>query len=195
MNAATTTSRNNSTGGTSGTSGTGRASGLKQSFATFWNARNKRERNMLSIAAAVVVLGLLYALFIDPALSGRETLERRLPALRQQSAEVQALAKEAAGAGANANANANASTPPPPPITRERLEASLSEKGLKAQNLSLTGELARVQLAGVSFASTVEWLAELQRTSRVAVVDAVVEAQAQPDTVNATLSLRQQKAQ
>lgn len=173
---------------------TSRASGLKQSFSTFWNARNKRERNMLSIAAAVVVLGLLYVLLIDPALSGREALERRLPALRQQSAEVQALAKEAASSGA-AGATANANTPPPPPITRERLEASLSEKGLKAQNLSLNGELARVQLAGVSFASTVEWLAELQRTSRVAVVDAVVEAQAQPDTVNATLSLRQQKAQ
>lgn len=181
---------------TTGRSSASRASGLKQGFSTFWNARNKRERNMLSIAAAVVVLGLLYALFIDPALSGREALERRLPALRQQSAEVQALAKEAAASGAaGATANANANTPPPPPITRERLEASLSEKGLKAQNLSLNGELARVQLAGVSFAGTVEWLAELQRTSRVAVVDAVVEAQAQPDTVNATLSLRQQKAQ
>lgn len=186
MNAATTTSR---------TSRTSRATGLKQSFSTFWAARNKRERNMLSIAAAVVVLGLLYVLLIDPALSGREALERRLPALRQQSAEVQALAKEVASSGVAAGAAANANTPPPPPITRERLEASLSEKGLKAQSLSLTGELARVQLAGVSFASTVEWLADLQRTSRVSVVDAVVEAQAQPDTVNATLSLRQQKAQ
>jgi general secretion pathway protein M len=172
---------------------TSRAGGMKQSFSTFWNARNKRERNMLAIAAAVVVLGLLYALLIDPALSGRQALERKLPTLRQQSAEVQALAREASSSGVAARANAN--TPPPPPITRERLEASLSEKGLKAQSLSVTGELARVQLAGVSFASTVEWLTELQRTSSVGVVDAVVEAQAQPDTVNATLSLRQQKAQ
>lgn len=162
--------------------------GLKTSLSTFWNARNKREQNMLLAAVAVVVVGLIYVLLIDPALSGRADLEKKLPALRQQAAEVQSLAKEA---GALSGKTAT----PPPAITRESIEASLERKGLKAQSVSLTGELAKVQLNGVSFSSTVEWLTEMQRTARVSVVDAMVEAQPQPDTVNASLTLRQQRGE
>lgn len=163
-------------------------SGLKTSLSTFWNARNKREQNMLLAAIAVVVVGLIYVLLIDPALSGRADLEKKLPALRQQAAEVQSLAKEAGALSGKAST-------PPPAITRESIEASLERKGLKAQSVSLTGELAKVQLNGVSFSSTVEWLTEMQRTSRVSVVDAIVEAQSQPDTVNASLTLRQQRGE
>lgn len=172
------------------TAGRGRASGLQQAFSGFWNERNQRERRMLSLAAAVVVLGLLYALLIDPALSGRADLEKRLPAMRQQAAEVQALARQAANAPAAAT-----NTAPAPPMTRESLEASLSRKGIKAQNLSVTGELAKAQFSGVSFAALVDWLTELQGVPRISVLDANVEAQAQPDTVNATLTLRQQRGE
>jgi general secretion pathway protein M len=165
-----------------------RAAGLKQSLAGFWNERNQRERRMLSLAAAVVVLGLIYALLIDPALSGRGDLEKRLPVLRQQAAEVQALAKQAAGAPATAAA------PTPPAMTRESMETALSRKGLKTQNLSVTGELAKAQFNGVPFSALVEWLAEIQG-ARVTVLDANIQPQAQPDTVNATLTLRQQRGE
>jgi general secretion pathway protein M len=162
--------------------------GLKQSLSTFWGERNQRERNMLMAAAGVVVLGLLYALLIDPALGGRQDLERRLPALRQQAAEVQAMAKDAAALGSKTVAA-------PAPMTKESIEASLGRKGLKPQNVTLTGELAKVQLTGASFAALVEWLTEAQRSARLSVVDANVEAQAQPDTVNAMLTLRQQRSE
>ena len=165
-----------------------RMSGLKQSLSAFWNERNRREQNMLVAAIVVIVLGLIYVLLVDPALSGRADLEKKLPALRQQAAEVQALAKEA-------GASAGRSAPPAPPMTREALEASLGRQGLKAQSVTLTGELAKVQLNAVPFSGTVEWLTEIQRTARVSVVDAMVEAQAQPDTVNATFTLRQQRGQ
>ncbi|RJF99902.1 type II secretion system protein M [Noviherbaspirillum saxi] len=162
-------------------------SGFRQSFSGFWSARNKREQNMLTAAAIVIVLGLLYVLLIDPALSGRKDLEKSLPALRQQAAEVQALSKEAAAAGTGT------STAPVPPMTRESLEASLASKGLKPQTLTLTGELAKLQLNAASFSGMVDWLADMQRTARVSVVDAIIEPQSQQDTVNATLTLRQQK--
>jgi general secretion pathway protein M len=162
--------------------------GLKQSLSTFWSERNKRERNMLSTAIAVVVLGLIYALLIDPALSGRRDLEKKLPTLRQQAAEVQALSKEASALSGKA-------APPAPAMTRESLETSLARKGLKAQSISLSGELAKVQLNAAPFSGMVEWLAEMQKTARLSVVDAVVEAQAQPDTVNANLTLRQQRSE
>lgn len=165
-----------------------RIGGLKQSITTFWNERNRREQNMLAAAIVVVVLGLIYVLLIDPAISGRSVLEKQLPGLRQQAAEVQALAKTASTEAPAAEA------PAPPPLTREGLETSLARKGLKAQNLSVTGEQAIVQFNGVSYSSMVDWLDDMQRNARLAVADAKIEAQAQVDTVNASLTLRQQRA-
>jgi general secretion pathway protein M len=163
-------------------------SGWKQSWSTFWGARNKRERRMLIAAVVAVVLGMTYALLIDPALSGRTDLEKKLPALRQQAAEVQALAKDAA-------AQSGKKAAPPPALTRESIESALTRKGLKAQSVTVSGELAKVQLNGVPFSATVEWLNEMQRAARLSVVDAVIEAQAQPDTVNAGFTLRQQRGE
>jgi general secretion pathway protein M len=165
-----------------------RLNGLKQSLSIFWGERNKREQNMLSAAMAVVLLGLIYTLLIDPAVSGRTDLEKKLPGLRQQAADVQALSKDAANSSGKASA-------PPAPMTRERLEASLAQKGLKPQNFSVNGELAKVQLSAVSFAGTIDWLADMQRSARLSVVEANVEALAQPDTVNASFTLRQQRSE
>ena len=161
------------------------ANSLKQSLTTFWSERNKREQNLLAVAIAVIVLGLLYVLLIDPALSGRAMLEKQLPALRQQAAEVRSLAKEASALGSKSGAA-------PAPMTRESIETSLTRKGLKPQAVSLTGDLAKVQLNEVPFADTVQWLEEMQRTARVSVVEANINAQEQAGTVNATLTLRQQ---
>jgi general secretion pathway protein M len=142
---------------------------------------------MLAAGIVVVVITLFYMLLIDPAMSGRSGLEKKLPALRQQSAEVQMLAREAQALGSKATA-------PPPAVTRESLEATLGGKGLKAQNLAVTGELIKVQFTGASFAAIVEWLGELQRNLRITVLDANVEAQTQADIVNGTFTLRQQRS-
>lgn len=159
----------------------------RQRAATFWGARNKRERNLLTIAAVVIIAGLFYALLIDPALSGRSQLEKQLPALRRQAAEVQSLTREATNLKSNAVA--------PSPATKESVESSLNSRGLKPQNVIVNGELVRVQLNGASFAGLIDWLTEMQRTARLAVLDANIDGQAQVDTVNANLTLRQQRGE
>lgn len=158
----------------------------KQSFAEFWALRNARERAMLAAATAVVALGLSYALLIAPALSGREQLGKNLPSLRQQAAQLQALSKEAA-------AFAGKSAPPGAAMSKEGIEAALARNGLKPQSVLLTGDLAKVQLAAASFAATLNWLDETQKTARLSVVDANIVALDKPDTVNALLTLRQQR--
>lgn len=161
---------------------------LKQALLTFWSERNQRERTMLIIAIAVVVAALLYLLLINPAISGRRDLQKRLPALRQQAAELQAMAKE--------TATLSSKTPPPAAaVTKESLEASLTRRGLKPQSVSLTGDLAKIQLSAASFANITAWLNEMQQTARLTVVEANVEALQQSDTVNATMTLRQQKGE
>ncbi|MGB8409589.1 MAG: type II secretion system protein GspM, partial [Gallionella sp.] len=59
------------------------------------------------------------------------------------------------------------------------------------QSVMLTGDFAKVQLSGASFAGILNWLDEMQKTALVSVVDASIVAQAQPDIVNATITLRQ----
>jgi general secretion pathway protein M len=57
----------------------------------------------------------------------------------------------------------------------------------------LSGSLAKVQLASVSFAAMMEWLAQMQKSTRLSIVDANIVALPSPDSVNATLTLRQHR--
>jgi general secretion pathway protein M len=160
---------------------------LRDRGLAFWHDRQPRERNALAIGAGVLVIALVYALLIAPAIEGRRQLQAALPQLRQQVAEMQALSQQAARlAGTTAAA--------PAPATKESIDSSLRDKGLKAQAVTVDGELVRVQLSAVSFAALLDWLGDAQRTARLAVLDASITAQAAPDTVNATLTLRQLKS-
>ena len=156
----------------------------RQSFSDFWAVRDARERAMFSTAAMAVVLGLTYLLLIDPALDGRKKMNNDLPHLRQQVAQLQALTKEAAVLSAMP-------APAVAPISKKMIEDALSHNGIRSKSLILTGDYAKVQLAGVSFASTLAWLNEMQMTDMLSVVDANIVALAQADQVDVTLTLRQ----
>lgn len=158
----------------------------RQSLSEFWIARDAREHTMLVAAAVVIAFGLIYALLIDPALAGRNQLNKNLPVLRQQAAQLQALAKEAA-------ALSGKSAAPVAVMSGESIEAALLRKGLKPQNVTLAGGVARVQLVAVSFSGTLNWLDEMQKTAQLSVVDANIVALAQPDMVDVTLTLRQHR--
>ena len=69
----------------------------------------------------------------------------------------------------------------------------LARNGLKAQNVMLTGDFAKIQLASVSFASTLHSLDDMQKNALLFVVDANIVALAQPDMVNAIFTLHQQR--
>lgn len=150
----------------------------------FWQARTEQERRLLAIAGVVVALGLLYGVLLSPALDGRDKLRQQLPVLRQQAAELQAMAQEAA-------ALVGQNTIAPTPMTRETLTASLAARGLTAQSVSITGEYAKVQLNNVAFAGLVVWLDAVRGESRIAVQDANITAQDVAGMVNASVTLRQ----
>jgi general secretion pathway protein M len=157
---------------------------LSLSFSAFWAARNARERSMLAVAALVVTFGLAYAVLIDPAVSARKRLNNSLPELRQQVAQLRALSKEAAALSV-------ISAAPRPAVSSENIEAALARNGLKSQSVILTGDFAKVQLATVSFANTLRWLDEMQKTALLGVTDANIVALPEPGMINATFTLRQ----
>lgn len=154
----------------------------------YLNERTPQERKLIAFAAVFLVLALTYMLLIEPAVEGRAQLAKNLPALRQQAVELQTMAAEAATL-------APADMQPATPATKESLEAALARQGLKAQNLTLTGDFVRVQFAAAPFPAIANWLDEVRRTSRLSVSEASVTALAEPGSVNATLTMRQQRSE
>ena len=165
---------------------TGLLAQSRVSIAEFLAARNAREMTMLAVAAFAGTSGLIYLLLIEPALTGRDQLNQDIPVLRGQVAQMQLLSKETAELAAKPAATLIA-------MSKESIEADLARNGLKAQSVMLTGDYAKVQLAAVSFGSTLNWLDEWQKSARVSVVDANIVALPQADTVNAIFTLQQPK--
>ena len=159
--------------------------GYRAAAGAWWNERNEQERRMLKIGGAVVAVGIVYGLLIDPAFSGRAKLAKELPQLRQQVAELQSLAGEAAQLSAQAPIQ-------PPPMSRESVNASLQQRGLSPQSLTVTGEYARLEFKGAAFAGIVAWLDAMRREQRLLVQDANISAQSTPGQVDATFTLRQE---
>ncbi|MBS1186978.1 MAG: type secretion system protein [Burkholderiaceae bacterium] len=159
---------------------------FRQRCSAYWMARAPRERLMLSVAVAVVIIGLLYALLVDSALSGREKMEKRLPQLRQQAALMQGLAREAAALSAKP-------ATPSAAVSKQGIEASLAGRALRVQSVAIADGVVRLRLPSVTFAGLTGWLDEAQKSMRLTVVEATVVALEQPGMVDATLTLRQPK--
>lgn len=164
---------------------------LKDQLALYWMARTEQERKFLGIGGAVVVLALVYSIGIAPAMEGREKLRKDLPILRQEAATLQALALEAGEL-------ARSVPPQVTPMTRESLTASLAARSVKPESITITGEYAKLQLNGVSFANLYGWLDAQRRENRIGVFDAGITAAAAPapsGQVDAVLTLRQDTSQ
>ncbi|PUA20204.1 type II secretion system protein GspM [Glaciimonas sp. PCH181] len=162
---------------------------LRASLNAFWSQRDQRERRLLRSASVIIVLVLIYLVGINPALQGRTRLQKELPNLRQQSAQLQALIVKAA-------ALPPPQTPGTAPPPKEGLTALLSSKGLKPQSIAVSGDSAKLTFSGIAFSALFDWLNEAQKTEHWKVVDASINASGgattQPDSVNATVTLSRQ---
>lgn len=150
----------------------------------WWQARSEQERRLLAVGGIFLALVLFYLVLLDPALSGRERLRKELPQLRQDAAEMQALAMQASSLNSQPAIA-------PPPMSKDSLTASLAARSLAAQSIALTGEYAKLQLKGVSFAGLVDWLDVQRRDYRIAVQEASFTAQSPEGQVDAILTLHQ----
>lgn len=160
---------------------------LQASAQAFWQERTEQERRMLAIGGVVVGLGLFYGVLIDPALEGRAKLSKDLPLQRQQAAELQAMGRTAMELKARTPIQAN-------PLSSDALNASLAANGLKAQSLSISGSLVRLELKGAPFAAVATWLDTVRRTDGLTAQDANVTATSTPGMVDAIFTLQQASA-
>ncbi len=153
-----------------------------------WNARTERERHFLLGAAIAIAATLFYLVLIAPAMDGRSHLQRTLPQLRMQAAQLQALAHDAAALPAAAVSPAPSSMP-----SRQKIESALRQHGLKAQSVSIAGDGVRLQFEDAPFAQLLECLLTLQKTQQLEVADAGFSPRDKPGMVNATLQLNRRR--
>ena len=161
--------------------------GYRAAADAWWAARTEQEQRMLAVGGIVLALGLVWGVLIDPALSGRARLQKELPQLNQQVAELQALAGEATQLAAQ---------PPvqPQPLSKDGVAARLQAAGLATQNLAVTGDYIKVEFKGVQFAGLVTWLDAMRREQRVVVQEGSMTQQGPAGQVDANLTLRQESS-
>ncbi len=157
-----------------------RLPGRRQWLST-WQARTARERRWLSVMVTVLAITLIWLLLIEPAWREREKLQRNLPQLRMQAAQMRALAEQHKSLPAPTQAR---------PLDNAALEQVLQVHGLRAQRIAVTADDVRLQFDAVPFAQLLQALASLQKEQRLSVRDASLEATADAGQVKGQLQLR-----
>jgi general secretion pathway protein M len=152
-----------------------------------WNKREPKERRILAALALVVLVSLIFLIGVFPARQNIDKLEKDLPRLKQQAAEMSALAGQYAQM-------AQAMAENIPPITRELVESTLSRRNIKTQTISVTNEIVRVQINSVAYSNLMEWLLEVQKVARLSVEEVKLTTASEQGQVTAVLTLRQQRA-
>jgi general secretion pathway protein M len=121
--------------------------------------RAPRERMILAVGAALLLLAVAYLLLIEPAWQGIARLERTLPQQRAKAAELDALLNEVRGLKTRPQvATVSASE------VRGALEASLKRAGLKAARIvPLSDGDIQLTFANVPYGTWAAWLAASER--------------------------------
>lgn len=129
-----------------------------------WDKLPLRERRLVALAVTVVVLALVWALAIAPAL---KTLAAAPAQLEKLEAQLLSMAKLAAQAKGLQNR---------PSVAREdalrTLESSLQQRLGTSAQLSVSGERVSVILKGAAPDVLAQWLSQARVTSRVVATQA-----------------------
>ena len=118
----------------------------------WWIGLSRRERIATSVAAALVLLTLVFLIGIEPAWRTRAKLGADLPRLREQAAELDQLAAEAK------KLKLRTRTLESPEQTRAALTRFLSEKGVNGAQIRDEGERVVVSAKRIDAAAWLAWL-------------------------------------
>lgn len=155
----------------------------------WFNSLAPRERTMVSVAAAVILLALVYVAAWSPLNSGVARLQQSVDEQRALKQWMQQAAAEAnrlrAGAGPG-GAGDHRSLLAVVDQTSKQSQLAPAVKRIEPDGQ----ELVRVSLEQASFDDLVLWLGALQRTSGVSVADVSIDRQADSGHVNARLTLK-----
>jgi len=158
------------------------------SWRTRWNALAARERQAVLLLGAFFGVIFFYLGVWNPVREGLASARARLAAAQAQLVQVKGQAVMVASVR-------NAPRASPPANVAESVQEAAERNGIRAQLRRVDAEGARgvrVQFEGVSLASLLACLVELQQRSGLRAERATLDRQASPGKVNAQLVLRAQ---
>jgi general secretion pathway protein M len=150
-----------------------------------WNGLSVRDRRMLGLAAAFLVLVFAWLVAFEPAWNGRRQLERELPALRADLAQMDQLAAEARLAASSSRQSNDSAMQ-----LRGRLEETLADAGLTSSlaQLEVNGEMIEARFRQADFEKWLFWLDGAVRETRLRVVDLSITRES-PGVISGRLAL------
>lgn len=153
---------------------------------SFWNERAPREKTVLLLLGAIVVLAIVYLALVEPAATGIQRLERGLPQTRSQAAQLDALLAEVKALKARPQV-ATVS----PTEARGAIDKSLAAAGMKAARIvPLSDGDLQITIANVPYASWSVWLASLERELGARAISVNANGNGTPGNVDVELALR-----
>jgi len=148
-----------------------------------WQVRNQREKQGLTLAAAILISWLGWVLLVNPALRGRAHWQRELPTMQNELAQMRSLLTDIGKQPELSKASRVE-------LSRQALESSLNEKGLRAENLQIVDGHVKARFIDISFSAFAELLQQWQIASRLVVEEVTVTARDRIDRVDVSVSLK-----
>ena len=140
---------------------------LNQTLTQFWGERSQREKMLLGWGGAVLAVAIAYSVLWSPAQEGRARIQRELPNMRRELAQMTAQANEAKSLTAAAQGVA-----PTGLALKDALTASLSDHGMQGAQVQIVGNGVQIQMKNVSFPAWTQWLDDARRQFKVQVGEA-----------------------
>jgi len=137
--------------------------GAGQQLSQWWRSRAPRERQIITIAGALVGVLLLWMLAIQPAWRTVRSAPARLETLDAQLQHMRRLAME--------SRELRAAAPVSPSQAVQGLKAATERLGTRA-SLSVVGDRATLTMNGMTGAQMSAWLAEARSAARARPVEA-----------------------
>jgi general secretion pathway protein M len=137
---------------------------ITDAWSGFWTARTTREKSMLAWGGAALAIVVAYSLLWAPAEQGRTELREALPTMHRQLTQMTAQADEA-----RSLAPAAQGVPPTGNALKDALTNSLTQSGFASPQVSVAGDMVRVELKNASFPAWTTWLDDARRQFKVRV--------------------------
>ena len=152
---------------------------LRAQWQSTWSAMAPRERQLLSVAAALALLTLVVMVGVRPAV---KSLAQTPAQLRELDAQLDQMRREAE------EARVLKQRPPVPPVQAEAALKAATERLGDGARLMTQGDRATVNLTGVSGKALASWLDEVRAGARARPVEAALQ-QSAVGVYNGTITL------